>query len=390
MPDFIRYEDVPVVIGAANGDKEFIFASHASLSISQNLQPKRFLDDCVLPFAETGDISFLYDGHVKELLMGAPGGPAIPLSSSVEEVKSGTMITFPTGNKLYVESGIRSGDYYIHVKATGATDLSFDTDLQNGEIEVERNYCTTEPIGGTLNIAFFLNTGTLPSFFNLTGLLGGDLLNHKYPRINEEKITGFFGNYFFHDGYLESLRFSTRAFYPYMAEVSIRLFGNLTYDENNIDNFYVSPEFNSQKTIPHAVGTELSGLGSLGIDKAVSFDYSINCQRSYGFEMPATGKSVTSSNFENLTGVVPTRGAKNAIEIEASIEGNRINPYLSISGTRGHINISVQDMGFVNYPDENFGKLKEFNIYGPITKQSLSVGEGDYLKGNVTIKDVYR
>ena len=50
--------------------------------------------------------------------------------------------------------------------------------------EVIRNYSTTSPIKGSLNIDFFLNTGTVQSFFNLTGLLGNEI----YPQVNETKM----------------------------------------------------------------------------------------------------------------------------------------------------------------------------------------------------------
>lgn len=378
MSNYIRYEDIPVVIGSFSGDSEFVFANSASLTVNQSLESKRFLDDHVLPFASTGNIS-LQAGEIRELLLGAPGGPAVPLSSSIEKIESGTLVVFPTGNKLWVESGAYPGDYYIAVRAETATELSFETDLQNGEIQVSRNYCTTAPIEGSLDISFYLNTGTLPSFFNLTGVVAPEgaapFGDDQYPRVSEEKITGFFGNYFFDNGYLEALSFTTRAFYPYMANASIRLFGTLRYDENNITNFYADPDFNKQKTLPHGVGTTLSGLDDVGMDSSLAFNYSISCDRKYGFLL---GEET------------PTRGAKGATTISAGIEGNNLNPYLELSGTRARITINVKDIGFQNFPDESFGLLKKFEVYGPIVDQNLTVGDGDFLKGSVTVKEVYR
>ena len=230
MSQYIRYEDVPVVIGSLDKDPEFIFANNISLDINQSLEPKRFLDDYVLSLAHTGDLEFTA-GDVKTVLMGPPFGPGMKLPSSIETIPSGTLVSFPTGNKLYVESGVGSGDYYVKLRAKEDTLISLETDMANGEFEVIRNYSTTSPIKGSLNIDFFLNTGTVQSFFNLTGLLGNEI----YPQVNETKITGFFGNFFFNDGYIESLSFSTRAFSPYLANASIALFGNLRYDENNIE-----------------------------------------------------------------------------------------------------------------------------------------------------------
>ena len=41
---FIAYEDVPLAIGNSK-ESNFIFASNASLSVSQDLVPKRYVDD---------------------------------------------------------------------------------------------------------------------------------------------------------------------------------------------------------------------------------------------------------------------------------------------------------------------------------------------------------
>ena len=378
MSQYIRYEDVPVVIGSLDKDPEFIFANNVSLDINQSLEPKRFLDDYVLSLAHTGDLEFTA-GDVKTVLMGPPFGPGMKLPSSIETIPSGTLVSFPTGNKLYVESGVGSGDYYVKLRAKEDTLISLETDMANGEFEVIRNYSTTSPIKGSLSIDFFLNTGTVQSFFNLTGLLGNEI----YPQVNETKITGFFGNFFFNDGYIESLSFSTRAFSPYLANASIALFGNLRYDENNIDNFYSNPDFNKQKTFPHAVGTQISGLNYVGMDSITAFSYSIECSRSYGFEIPTGGNSSES-------GVVPVRGSKKQIDINCRLAGNNLNPYLTLSGKRAKIKVNVEDIGFKKFTDQSSGLLHMFEVYGPINSQSMTVSEGGYLEGNVSVDQAYR
>ena len=378
MSQYIRYEDVPVVIGSLDKDPEFIFANNISLDINQSLEPKRFLDDYVLSLAHTGDLEFTA-GDVKTVLMGPPFGPGMKLPSSIETIPSGTLVSFPTGNKLYVESGVGSGDYYVKLRAKEDTLISLETDMANGEFEVIRNYSTTSPIKGSLNIDFFLNTGTVQSFFNLTGLLGNEI----YPQVNETKITGFFGNFFFNDGYIESLSFSTRAFSPYLANASIALFGNLRYDENNIDNFYSNPDFNKQKTLPHAVGTQVSGLNYVGMDSITAFSYSIECSRSYGFEIPTGGNSSES-------GVVPVRGSKKQIDINCRLAGNNLNPYLTLSGKRAKIKVNVEDIGFKKFTDQSSGFLHMFEAYGPINSQSMTVSEGGYLEGTVSVDQAYR
>lgn len=378
MAQYIRYEDVPVVIGSLDKDPEFIFANSLSFDISQSLEPKRFLDDYVLSLAHTGDLEFAA-GDVKTILMGPPFGPGMKMPSSIEYIPSGTPVSFPTGNRLYVESGVASGDYYVKLRAKEGTLLSLDTDMANGEFEVIRNYSTTSPIKGSLSIEFFINTGSLQSFFNLTGLLGDEI----YPKVNETKITGFFGNFFFDNGYMESLSFSTKAFSPYLANASIALFGNLRYDKDNIDNFYNNPDFNKQKTLPHAVGTKVSGLNYVGMDSITAFSYSINCSRSYGFEIPTGGNSSES-------GIVPVRGSKKEIDINCRLMGNNLNPYLTLSGKRAEIKVNVEDIGFKGFSDQSSGLLHQFDAYGVIGKEDLSVSQGGFLEGSVNIKQTYR
>jgi len=159
MSQYIRYEDVPVVIGSLGNAPEFIFGKGVSLNLDQSLATKRFLDDHILGFTSTGDVNFAA-GEIKQLLLGSPYGPALPLPSSMEKLESGTLISFPTGNQLYINSGASPGDHYVEVRAEKNLTLSFDEDLQNGEIEVKRAYSTPSPIGGNLNVNFFINTGT--------------------------------------------------------------------------------------------------------------------------------------------------------------------------------------------------------------------------------------
>ena len=75
MAKYIRYEDVPVVIGSLNQEPSFVFSNETSLSIQQSLPVKRYLDDHVISFTNTGDINFSAN-EVKTLTLGSQGGPA--------------------------------------------------------------------------------------------------------------------------------------------------------------------------------------------------------------------------------------------------------------------------------------------------------------------------
>lgn len=378
MSQYIRYEDVPVVIGSLNQEPSFVFSNETSLSIQQSLPVKRYLDDHVISFTNTGDINFSAN-EVKTLTLGSQGGPAVPLSDSIEIIPSGTLITYPTGNKLYFEEDTFAGTYFVKVRAKNSCTISHLGDSENGEIEVRRNYSTDDPIAGDLVVNFYLDSGNLKSFFDLTGIFSED----DYPRVNESKVTGFFGNYFFDDAYLESLNFSCRAFYPFTASARLKTFGTLRYDASNIDNFFNNPEYNAQKNLPHGARTNIVGKEDAGMTTNLSFDYTINSNRSYEFHLETGGANGPS-------GELPVRSTKEEIVKALRIEGENINPYLTLSGKRANLKIELEDIGFTNFEHDSQGKLNSLEVYGPIVSQNLSAGDGSYLKGTVTVQDVYR
>ena len=55
---FLRYEDVPLVLASEGELPTMIFASNATLSVTQPIEAKRFVDDYVISFdKQTGDIT---------------------------------------------------------------------------------------------------------------------------------------------------------------------------------------------------------------------------------------------------------------------------------------------------------------------------------------------
>jgi len=378
MSEYIRYEDVPVVIGSLNQEPSFVFSNEVSLSIQQSLPVKRYIDDHVVSFTNTGDITFAAN-EVKTLTFGSQGGPSMPAPDSIEMIPKGTLISFPTGNKLYFEENVFPGSYFAKIKAQNACTLSTSVDCENGEIEVNRNYSTDNPIAGDLVVNFYVDSGNLKSFFNLTGIFS----ENDYPRVNENKVTGFFGNYFFDDAYLESLNFSCRAFYPFTATARLKTFGTLRYESSNIDNFFNNPEYNAQKNLPHGARTNIVGKEGVGMTTNLSFDYTINSSRNYDFNIETGGAN-------GLEGELPVRATKEETVTALRIEGENINPYLTLSGKRANLKIQLEDIGFTNFEHDSRGKLNSFEVYGPIVAQDLSVGDGSYLRGSVTVQDTYR
>ncbi|GEM_PF-3750300 len=395
---FYRYEDVPVLLATKGSEPIMVFASSAGLSASQPIEAKKFLEDHNISFAlQTGDVHFT-GAYESGFLMGPRNGPGVKMPESVETIPSGYKIAYPGGQSLYLTEDLSAGDYYIKVRSTGDTLLDYDRDIEYGEVDVLRNYAASNVVRGVLNISYYMNTGNLHTFANLTGLLDPNI----YPQINEEKITGSFGDYIFEDAYLRELNFSAQPFQPIESRLSIDIYGKMEYREglsqSILDDYGCLKE--NQFSIPHAVNTKLVGASGIGINYPLNFDYTISSQRSPEVPVPLSGKI-------SEDGEVPVRVTKDNIDITIKIQGEKLDPFLKISGQRANVTVELSDIGFnKEFTDNNEGLMNKFSLagsliypdmpsqklrdYGVVEEDNLSVSEGGFLKGTATIKQSYR
>ncbi len=395
---FYRYEDVPVLIAQEGEDPVMLFATSASISASQPLQAKKFLEDYNLSFAFlTGDVNFV---GVQEsgFVMGKPSGPARRVPSSIESIKSGERISYPNGQSLYLTEDISAGDYYVSVRSTGDTRLDINEDVPYGEVEVLRNYAAQGAVRGRVSLTYYMNTGSIHSFADLTGLMDPTI----YPQVNESRVTGSIGNYHFQDGYLTELSFSARPFEVIEASVEIDVYGRMHYEEGFsekiIENYGCLKE--DQHSVPHSVTTQIEGVQSVGIEHPLSFDYSIRANRVPEIPLPISG-------YIDEDGELPTRVAKNEVDITINLEGEKLNPFLQITGQRADVTIKLSDLGFSKeFTDNNEGVMKEFRLagslvlpdavpeelsqYGVVDQDAIRISEGGFLKGRATIRQSYR
>ena len=164
-----------------------------------------------------------------------------PLATSIFKIPSGTKVSFPNNKNLYFTHDVSpEGDDFIvdlHAKSGGWT--LTEEESQSGYFEPIFNYVSTGPVQGSLDVSFYPNTGNLKSFFNITGL--SDPL--KYPPIDEEKITGFLGDFAFHNAYLTSYSFGLQPNGISQASASFVIFGELTKDSSLTSNYYSSTIF---------------------------------------------------------------------------------------------------------------------------------------------------
>ena len=379
---FFRYEDVPLLMASEGQEPVLVFADNATLSASQPINARKFVDDHQISFAlQSGDIYF-NGAHASGFLMGPPNGPGIKLPNSIEVIKSGSKISYPGGQSLIVNEDVYPGDYHIKVRSTGETTLRYSEDIEYGEVETLRNYSAEGPTKGNLSITYYMNTGNIHSFFDVTGLIDPAV----YPQVNEGRVTGCLGDYFFDDAYIREMSFSAQPFQAIQTSVNLDIYGNIRYVAGNAET--ITSDYKcikeEQRTVPSAVNTKIEGSEDAGISYPLNFTYSIAAERKVSFQVPVSGN-------KDPGGELPSRVTKDAINITAKINGERLDPFLKITGKRADLNIKLSDIGFnKSFTDNNFGVLQEFKLYGVIDSSNLSVSDAGYLQGGATIKQSYR
>lgn len=385
---FLPYEDVPVYLAVDGQDGEHIFAESVSLSINQNLDVKRQVDDNLFQICEFGNgVNMQYSSPTfstntdHTVTLGPINGPPRPLATSINKIPADTKITFPNNKHLYFSEDVEpmGEDYLVRVHSKSGNWQLSEEEAQQGYFEPIFNYSSSGPIQGELNISFYLNTGNLQSFFNITGLSDPTA----YPPIDEEKITGYFGDFKFSDAYLQGLDFSLSPNSISQASASFLIFGTLSKDESISQNYY-SSDLYKQQSIAHGQESEIIGHTELGLNHPVGFSYSIRTERPLSYLCP------TGENHD--VGKVPNRVSKKSTSIQMSLEGDNLDPDLlsdGFGGKRANLKASLSDLNYNNFDENSNGFMHQFNCSGVIASQSLSVNSAGYLNGSITVVQHY-
>lgn len=373
---FFQYEDVPLFLGVNGKKGEYIFASDASISVSQPLQVVRNLNDNVISFTDTA--SKVIGVGVSAYTLGPSGGPPVPLSTSIHNIPSGTKITFPNNKNLFFAKNVypNGHDFTVDLESYSGFSLNVQ-EMQSGYFEPSFRYVSNSPVQGTLDVSFYVDSGNLQNFFNITGLSNPS----QYPPIDEEKITGHLGDFRFNNAYLNSFNFSLAPNNISTASASFNVYGALTEDAGISSSYYNSSLYD-QKSIPHGMTSFIEGTSDHGIDIPVSFSYNIKTNRIPRFEI-GTGDHSSSE------GLIPTRVAKSNTEITLSIQGERIDPDIlsdGFDGKKADVSVTLKDLNYQNFDENTAGVLNKFTCSGVVVSQNLNVASDNYLRGDLTIR----
>ena len=350
------------------------------------MSPVRQLDDNILQICAYGDGSSMSYSPTtfspntpRAVVLGPPGGPPRPLATSVYRIAQGTKITFPGNHVLYFADEIfpDGHNYIVNLEAKDDSVTLTEEEAQNGYFVPEYQYVTSSPIVGSLSVNFYINEGNLPNFFNITGLA----LDDTFPPINDQKVTGFLGDFAFHNAYLTDFQFSLSPNALSQATASFDLYGNLSKDESLTESYYTS-ELYQQQSVPHGQNSQVLGASAIGMEHVTALNYSINVSRNPAYEAP------TCNTIDDNVGLFPKRVSRGPTNITMSLEAEGINPDLLAEGFNGQktqISVNIKDLNYLNFDDNSAGLMQTFSCNGVVSDQSLSVSSQGYLNGSVTL-----
>ncbi len=214
------------------------------------------------------------------------------------------------------------------------------------------SYAPTAPVKGTLSFTHYC-TGTFHDFLNpLTAI------EH-----TGEPLNGSLAGMTFSSGYIKSLSFSLSPYSPILFSSEMDIYGELGVldDDGDADN-----ELRNETNFSHSLRSYMAGT-DVKINKKVSFNYSVAAERN---------PVVTVGNE------LPTRVTKENVRINLSIAGEDIGDVLKSTGNHAELKINVLDT-YGTTP------LATFGCTGQIFDNNLTVTEGGYIDGTISVSQEY-
>jgi hypothetical protein len=260
-----------------------------------------------------------------------------------------------------------------------------DYDPETGGAKVDFvNFAPVGGIRGTLDITFLITaedfkkdniTNNIQRMFEIKD--GMD----EYPIHNN-----LVGRYRFDNMYLKSFGFSLTPFQIIEATASYNIYGSVrkssAMETSKTENDFVHA-LKSFGNLNASTGGSDFEIKKLGYNIVVN-------RKEYNHIRDGEHTSVNTSP----DGVVPTRVSVESIEAEMSVEANDIvsnlNPY-GISQTYGQgLNTQTDSSISAFLYSIDGSKIAKFSCVGKIQNQSLSIAEGQYSAGSVTIKQIIK
>ena len=214
------------------------------------------------------------------------------------------------------------------------------------------NYAPTAPVKGTLSFSHYC-TGAFHDFLNpLTEIEN-----------TGEPLTGSLAGMTFSSGYIKGLSFSVTPYAPILFRSEMDIYGELAVlpTTGMADN-----SMRNETNLSHSLRSYLAGTET-NINKKVSFDYAVSCSR----------KPVVMAGND-----MPSRVTKEDVRINLGIAGEDVGGTMSITGNYAALNINIFDT-------YGTSAMAQFGCTGQIFSQNLSVTEGGYIDGTISVSQEY-
>lgn len=381
----LPYDNVPLYLASKNTEGEYVFAERASLNLNQDVALLRQMDDNIIQICSYNQGSeLIYEPHTFtanqdiDVTLGPIGGPPRPLATSIHSIPEDSKITFRNGKHLYFRDKIQpNGNNYIVTlySKSGNWSLS-EEEAQHGHFEPDYVYAPRSPIAGSLEVDFYLNTGNMPSFFNITGIDDPT----KFPPVSNDVITGFLGDFSFQNAYLSSFSFTVSANALSQASASFLLYGSIVKDTSLSANYY-SSDLYQQQSLPHGDRSKVLGIEAVGMEHVISFSYSASINREPKYDPPM---------YDEIPefGIAPYRVSKKDTVVTISLVGTNIDPSIiqkAINRETVELSCELYDLSYDAYENNSAGFMQKFNCNGFVTSESVSVNSLGFLEGGLTI-----
>ena len=259
----------------------------------------------------------------------------------------------------------------------------FDQNILGAKTEFVK-FAPTQGLRGQLDVSFFIsaeqfteggNPNTISRLFEIAEGMS------EQP-INDNLV----GRYKFDNMYLKSFSFDMSPFQIVRANASYDIYGSV---EREIDRRFSKSEIDFAHSLK-SFGEISASAGGQDDFEIASLKYNIVVNRKVHSHIRANEHTSINTRAD---GTVPVRVSVGSIEKEMTIESNEMVERLNVYGDQQK---STSPFGLSDSKIDAFllslqgERIARFSASGKIQSQSMNISEGQYAKGNITIKEIVK
>lgn len=246
------------------------------------------------------------------------------------------------------------------------------------------NFNPTQGLRGQLEVSFFISAeqfaeGGNPNTINRMFEIAEGMSE---APIHDNVV----GRYSFNNMYLKSFSFDMSPFQVVRATASYNIYGSV---DKVIDRRFNKSGVDFAHSLKSFGGLSASGVSEDEFEIA-SLKYNILVNRKVHDHIRANENTRVNTN---ANGVMPVRVSVESIEKEMTIESSEMLENMNAYGDKQD---STSPFGLSDSRIDAFllsmnnERIARFSVNGKIQTQSMNIAEGQYAKGNITIKEIVK